>query len=140
MILAFYGAIVFSVALLVITAYFMLGGLPLLVLKHEVTLDARFIRSFFNLYYRVAFWAAVGACLSYALWGRYAFAAGAAGIAMVVSWLRMRLIPAMQNLGEQIAASEEAAIQKFKRVHIMALIINFIQLIVIVWSVTQLKP
>ena len=46
-----YGALFFTVVLLVIIAYFLMGGLPLLVLKHDVPLDARFIRSFFNAYY-----------------------------------------------------------------------------------------
>ena len=64
-----YGAFIFTVALLVFTAYFLLGGLPLLVLKHDVPLDARFVRAFFNVYYKVAFWAALGAAASYALWG-----------------------------------------------------------------------
>ena len=45
------GALFFTVALLVIIAYFLMGGLPLLVLKHDVPLDARFIRTFFNAYY-----------------------------------------------------------------------------------------
>ncbi len=46
--IALYPALVFTVALLVTTAYFLLGGLPLLVLDHDKPLDARFIRGFFN--------------------------------------------------------------------------------------------
>lgn len=44
--LALYPALLFTVALLVTTAYFLLGGLPLLVLDHDTSLDARFIRGF----------------------------------------------------------------------------------------------
>lgn len=135
---AIYGVIVFTVALLVTTAYFLLGGLPLLILKHDVSLDARFIRSFFNLYYRCAFWAAVGATLSYALWGRYAFAAGAAAIALVAVLLRARLVPAMQLLSAQIEASHEGAVQRFRKIHRAVLIVNLVQLIVLVWSITKL--
>ena len=65
---ASYGALVFTVALLAISAYFLIGGLPLLILKHDVPLDARFVRRFFEVYYLAAFWAAAGASVSYALW------------------------------------------------------------------------
>ena len=53
MLTALYVAIVFTVALMVITAYFLMGGLPLLILKHDVPLDARFIRGFFQIYYQI---------------------------------------------------------------------------------------
>ncbi len=76
-------AFFFTVALLVTTAYFLMGGLPLLILQHDTPVDARFIRGFFNLYYRAAFWTSLGACISYGLWGRYAFAVGAAVIAAI---------------------------------------------------------
>lgn len=42
----------FTVALLVTTAYFLLGSVPLLVLKHDTPLDSRFLRGCFNTYYR----------------------------------------------------------------------------------------
>ena len=45
---ALIAALVFTVALLVTTAYFMMGSLPLLILKHDTPVDARFIRGFFN--------------------------------------------------------------------------------------------
>ncbi len=136
---AIYGAFIFTVALLVTTAYFLLGGLPLLVLKHDVPVDARFIRSFFNVYYRAAFWTALGACLSFALWGKPAFALGAALIAVAVSLLRRHLLAAMQALGERIEASDAGAITHFRRVHAVALSINVVQLGVIVWGLLQLS-
>ena len=76
---ALYASFFFTVALLVTTAYFLMGGLPLLTLKHDTPLDARFVRGFFNVYYRAAFWASLGAFVSYALWGRYPFAPGRGG-------------------------------------------------------------
>jgi len=136
---AIYAALFFTVALLVITTYFLLGGLPLLVLKHDMPLDARFIRGFFNVYYRVAFWAAVGACVSYALWGRFGFAVGAAAIAVVATLLRWRFLPVMQRLGSQIEANDGEAIPRFRRVHATALLINLAQLAVLVWGTIQLS-
>lgn len=45
-------ALFFTVVLLVTTAYFLMGGLPLLVLQHDTPLDGRFIRRFFDIYYK----------------------------------------------------------------------------------------
>lgn len=136
---AVYPAFFFTVVLLVTTAYFLLGGLPLLVLKHDVPLDARFIRGFFNVYYQCAFWAAVGACASFALWSRFAFAAGAAALAGVATLLRRSLLPAMEQLGARIEASDPEAIRRFRHVHGMALGINVAQLVVLVWGILQLS-
>ena len=61
---ALIAAIFFTVALLVTTAYFIMGSLPLLVLKHDTPMDARFVRGFFNIYYRAAFITAAGTAIS----------------------------------------------------------------------------
>lgn len=136
---AIYPAFFFTVAMLFTTAYFLLGGLPLLILKHDVPLDARFIRAFFNVYYRAAFWTAVGACISFAAWGRIGFALGAAALAALVSVLRKYLLGAMQQLGSQIEANNESAIQRFRRIHSAALLVNLGQLVVLVWGTLQLS-
>ena len=60
-------ALIFTVILMVTTAYFLMGGLPLLILKHDTALDARFVRGFFDVYYKAAFVAAPGAAVSFAL-------------------------------------------------------------------------
>lgn len=136
---AVYPALLFTVALLVTTAYFLLGGLPLLVLEHDVPLDAQFIRRFFEIYYKAAFWTAAGAAASYALWGRLAFALGAMAIAGVAVVLRRSLVPAMERLGTRIAGSERDAIRQFRRVHGMALLVNLAQLVLVVWGTLQLS-
>lgn len=136
---AIYAAFFFTVALLFVTTYFLLGGLPLLVLKHDVPLDARFVRGFFNLYYRAAFWTAMGACASFALWGRFGFAAGAAALVGITLLLRRYLLPAMQQLGAQIESNDETAIRHFRRVHSAALLVNFLQLVAVVWGTLQLS-
>ncbi len=61
---ALFPALFFTVALLVTTAYFLLGGLPLLVLQHDTPTDARFVRGFFNVYYRAALVTSAGAAPS----------------------------------------------------------------------------
>ncbi|MBA2961943.1 MULTISPECIES: hypothetical protein [Ramlibacter] len=136
---AIYGAFFFTVVLLVTTAYFLFGGLPLLILKHDVPLDARFIRRFFEVYYKALFWAAVGASASYALWGRVALAVGAAAIAVVATLLRTRFLPVMQELGVKIEAAEGEAIRRFRRMHMAALLINVALLVVLVWGTIELS-
>lgn len=136
---AVYAALFFTVALLVTTAYFLLGGLPLLILKHDVPLDARFIRGFFRVYYRAAFCTSLGASASFALWGRFAFAAGAAAIALLSVLLARHLIRAMQELGDSIETSGAQAVAGFRKVHAVALSLNLAQLVVVVWGVLQLS-
>jgi len=136
---AIYPAFFFTVVLLVTTAYFLLGGLPLLVLKHDIPLDARFIRSFFNLYYKAAFWASLGAAISFGLWGRMVLALGATALAGVAVLLRRQLVPAMQQLGSEIEANAEGAIQRFRKVHGTALLVNLGQLALVVWGTVQLS-
>ncbi|MFN7725762.1 MAG: hypothetical protein ACK5QH_11885 [Rubrivivax sp.] len=134
---AVYPALLFTVALLVTTAYFLLGGLPLLVLDHSTDLDARFVHAFFNLYYKAAFVAAVGAALSFGLWGRPAFALGAAGLALTVALLKRRFIPVLAQWGAHIQARTPQAVRKFRQLHVAALLLNGLQLAVLVWALLQ---
>lgn len=136
---AMYGAFVFTVALLVTTAYFLLGGLPLLILKHDVPMDARFVRNFFNVYYVAAFWAGLGAAASYALWGRLPFAVGTGAIAVAAFLLRRHMLPAMHQLGLRIESGDEEAIRHFRRVHVATLLVNLALLVLLVWGVIQLS-
>jgi 4-amino-4-deoxy-L-arabinose transferase-like glycosyltransferase len=136
---AIYPALFFTVASLVTNAYFLMGGLPLLVLKHDTGLDARFVRGFFNVYYKAAIVTAVGACVSYALWGRFTFALGAAALILVALLLRRSLLPAMQDLSKRLQGPDDHAIRSFRRMHLAALSLNFAQLVVVVWGITQLS-
>lgn len=136
---AIYPALFFTVAMLVTTAYFLLGGLPLLVLQHDTPLDARFIRSFFGVYYKAAIVTTVGATLSYALWAKLPFALGTAALLVLTLLLRRRLLAAMQRLGGEIEARDAAAVQRFRRLHITALAVNLVQLLVLVWGTTRLS-
>lgn len=139
MALAIYPAIFFTVAMLVTTAYFLMGGLPLLVLKHDTPLDAGFVHGFFGVYCKAAVATALGACVSFALWNRPAFALGAAAFVAMALGLRRYLLPALQQLGARIQEADDAAIRQFRRVHAVALSVNFVQLVVLVWGTTRLS-
>lgn len=132
-------ALFFSVVLLVTTAYFLMGGLPLLVLQHDTPIDSKFIRRFFEVYYKAALFAACGACLSYALWGKLPFSIGTGIVAVVVLAIRRSVLPAMEQLGSQIQTSGSVGLAGFRRLHMAALAANLVQLVGLVWGLTQLS-
>ena len=132
--LALIPAMFFTVALLVVTAYFLMGAVPLLVLEHDTPLDGRFVRGFFNTYYLVAIGTASATALSYALAGRPVFAVGAAALALLATVLRRKVIPRMDSLRAQMQVSEADAIRGFRRLHLSAIVLNLAQLVLIVWA------
>jgi hypothetical protein len=131
---ALIAAIFFTVALLVTTAYFLFGSVPLLILKHDTPMDSRFVRGFFDIYYRVATFTACATAVSYALAGRMAFAAGAGALALLAILLRRKVIAKMDSLRAQIQDSGTSAIAAFRRMHVTAILINLAQLVLIVWT------
>ncbi|WP_232081052.1 hypothetical protein [Variovorax sp. SRS16] len=129
-----FAALFFTVALLVTTAYFIMGSIPLLVLKHDTPLDARFVRGFFNTYYVGAFVSAAATAISLAFAGRPGLSAGAAALALIAIVLRRKIIPKMDALGAQIQSNVMDAIPGFRRTHVIAIVINVAQLVAIVGS------
>ena len=139
MTVSLFAALFFTVALLAVTTYFILGSLPLLILKHDTPLDSRFIRGFFNIYYRAAMFTASATAVSYAFAGRPRFAAGAAALALLATLLRRTVIPKMDSLRAQIQGSNTTAIPGFRRMHVTAILLNLAQLALIVWSLVTLS-
>lgn len=131
--------VLFTVAMLCVSVYFLLGSVPLLILKHDTPVDGNFIRSFFNLYYRVAAFVAGAATLTYAFSGRPWFAVGAAVIAVLSVVLRRTIIAKMDALRAQIQTTDFEAIPEFRKIHFRAILISFVQLVVVVWSLFSLK-
>ena len=127
-------ALLFTVALLAVTAYFLLGSVPLLALKHDDPVDAKFIQSFYDTYYRIAFIVALGTTVSFALSSRPLFAAGAAVITVLAWVLRRKIIPWMDALGTPGPENDKASIPVFRKVHKRAILINLVQLVAIVSS------
>jgi hypothetical protein len=127
-------ALILTVILLVITTYFFLGSMPLLVLRHDTPMDARFVRGFFNTYYVAVMFVAGMTGLTYAFAGRFAFAIGAAAVALLAAILRTTILPRMDALRSQIQVRATDAITGFRRVHVAAIAINLAQLVAIVSS------
>jgi uncharacterized membrane protein len=131
---ALISALVFTVALLVTTAYFLLGSVPLLVLEHDTPLDSRFVRGFFNIYYLAAMLTAGATAVSYAFAGRQVIAGVAAALALLAVVMRRKVIPRMDSLRADIQVGEASAIRTFRRIHVTAILVNLAQLVLIVWS------
>jgi hypothetical protein len=132
-------ALFFTVALLAITAYFIMGSVPLLILKHDTPMDSRFVRSFFDTYYRAATFTAGATAVSYALAGWLVFAVGGAVLAVLAIVLRRLVIPKMDSLHAQLQVGETSAIPGFQRVHVTAILLNLAQLVVSVWSLVAVS-
>lgn len=130
--IAIYPALLFTVALLVTTAYFLMGGLPLLVLAHDTAVDARIVWGFFSLYYKAAFVTSMGAAVSFAALGRPGFALGAVAFSSTVVLLRKRLLPVMDPLGSQIHTGGSSALRKIRQIQSAALLVNLLQLMLLV--------
>ena len=125
--------------MLCVSVYFLLGSVPLLILKHDTPVDGRFIRSFFNLYYRMAAFVTAAATLTYAFSGRPWFAVGAAVIAVLSVVLRRTIIAKMDLLRSQIQTADYEAIPEFRKIHVRAVLISLVQLVVVVWSLFSFK-
>ena len=140
MLAALIAALFFTVALLVTTAYFILGSVPLLILKHDTPKDSRFVRGFFNTYYLAAMFTAGAAAVSYAFAERPGLAGGAAALALLAAILRRTVISRMDAHGAQIQGGATDAIPGFRRTHLSAILVNLAQLVLIVWSLTAFAP
>ena len=131
-------ALIPTVLLLVWMGFFMMGSLPLLVLKHDTPLDSRFIRGLFNVYYLAVMLTASAAALGYAWTAKPAFALGMACIATLAFALRRWLvIPRMDFLRDRIPASD-TAISRFRRLHIAGMMLNVAELATVAWALTRL--
>ena len=131
-------ALIATVVLLVWMGFFMMGSLPLLVLKHDTPLDARFIRGLFNVYYVAVMLTASAAALSYAWSGRPAFALGMACIAALAFALRRWIIIPRMDLLRHSIPETGRSVYRFRRLHVAGMMLNVVQLGTVAWALTRL--
>lgn len=131
---AIYPALFFTVALLVACAYFLFGGLPLLILQHDTPKDARFVRGFFDTYYLAAMATAAGTAASWGWLGRHDIALGAAGVVLTAAFLRWKVLGLMDRHRDAIGEHDVTAIPRFRQVQMAATGLCLLQLVVVVWS------
>ena len=130
-------SLIFTVAMLAVTAYFLFGSIPLLILKHDNNMDSKFIRSFYITYFKFAIVVSTAAAISYAAAFRPIQALGAFAIAILTLVLRFKLIPQLDQRGSEIREDRNImAIPEFRKIHIYAITLNFAQLITVLGSLS----
>jgi len=121
-------ALISAVVLLVWMGFFMMGSLPLLVLKHDTPLDARFIRGLFNLYYVAITITAIVGALSSAVAGRTEAALALCLVAGIGFAGRRGLVARMDAVRSTMSADDAPAIRRFRRLHIAGMLLNVLVL------------
>jgi len=119
------------VLLLVWMGFFMLGSLPLMILKHDTPLDARFIRGLFDVYYKAVIVVAAAGTLADALASRPALTVGMAAIGAVAFWSRRVILSRMDSLRATMTETDLVGIRQFRRLHVTGMVLNVVQLIAI---------
>ena len=128
-------SLIFTVAMLAVTAYFLFGSIPLLILKHDNTMDSKFIRLFYITYFKFAIVVSSAAAISYAAAVRPIQAMGAVAITILTLVLRFKFIPQMEQLGSAIREDNNVmAVPEFRKIHKIAITLNFAQLITVLGS------
>ena len=130
-------SLISTVALLAVTAYFLFGSIPLLILKHDNTMDSKFIRSFYITYFKFAIVVSTAAAISYAAAFKPILTLGAMAIAFLTLVLRFKFISQMDQLGSEIREHNNLmAIPEFRKIHRTAITLNFAQLITVLGSLS----
>lgn len=121
-------ALITTVVMLVLMGFFMLGSLPLLILKHDTPLDSHFIRWLFNLYYVGLMGLATLSAMSYLLVGKPSVALALGGVAVVGFAGRQWLVGHMDALRSTMTADDAAGIRRFRKLHIAGMLLNVLLL------------
>jgi hypothetical protein len=116
------------VILLVWMGFFMFGSLPLMILKHDTPLDARFIRGLFDVYYKAVMVTAAAGLLANALAQRPIIATGMAAIALIAFLSRRGILSRMDRLRDVMTATDAARIRQFRHLHVLGMVLNVTQL------------
>src|SRR4051812_39145279 len=113
--LASYAAFAATVILLVWMGFFTLGSLPLMILKHDTLLDARFIRGLFDVYYKAVMITASAGAIACLLANRMLSMAVMVMVAAVAYYSSRLVLPRMDMLRARDEPMEPPAIRKFRR-------------------------
>jgi pterin-4a-carbinolamine dehydratase len=119
------------VILLVWMGFFMLGSLPLMILKHDTPLDARFIRGLFDVYYKAVMVVAALGVIAHALVHRPVITLVMAGVGVIAMVSRRVVLVHMDRLRATMTATDAASIRSFRRWHVLGMALNVAQLLAI---------
>ncbi len=132
-------ALVSTVLLLMSLGFFVLGTTPLLVLKHDVPMDSRVIRQVFHYCYCLVAVVAVAASIGHALADRPVLSVCLGCIALLAVAVRRWMLARMDALRTTMHDGDIYAIRRFRELHVAGIALNFTQLAVVAWAMTQVK-
>ena len=105
-------------------AYSLMGSAPLLILKHDTPDDARLIRGFFDIRYRVLACLAVLGAISFTVAGNMLLAVAMLCIASIAAFATSFLVARMGRMRKTLTAADVVAIARFRRLHLGAIGLN----------------
>jgi len=132
-------ALISTVLLLVWMGFFMMGSLPLLILKHDTPVDSRFIRGLFKVYYVAIMATGTVGALSSVLAGRPAIALGLGGVAGMGFAGRRWFISWMDRVRSTMTPDDAPAIRRFRQLHIAGMIANVVLLAAFCVGMTRIS-
>ncbi|WP_239142678.1 hypothetical protein [Variovorax sp. WS11] len=109
----------------------MFGSLPLMILKHDTPLDARFIRGLFDVYYKAVMVTAAAGALTHTVSERPVIAMGMAGIALIAFASSRGILSRMDRLREAMTGTDTTRIRRFRWLHVWGMVLNVAQLVLI---------
>ena len=119
------------VLLLVWMGFFMLGSLPLMILKHDTPTDARFIRGLFDVYYKAVMVVAGAGTVAHALAERPGTTALMAAITAIAFGSRRMILSRMDRLRLTMTGTDAAGIRRFRQLHGLGMALNVAQLLAV---------
>ena len=132
-------ALVSTVLLLMALGFSVLSSAPLLVLKHDVPMDSRVVRQVFHYCYRMVSIAGAGASIGFALSGRLQLAMAPGCIVLLSLAMHEWLLKRMDALRATMHDGDTAAIARFRKLHVCAVVLNVTQLVALGYAMTQLS-
>ena len=130
-------SLVSTAALMVWMYYFIVGGGPLLLVRHRIPSDFRMIRGFFDVHYRVSMAISSLGAASFALAERNGLSIAMACVAVFGFTARRAILPRMDRLRDSVTTADAPSIKAFRRVQITGFVLNILVLVALTWTVSR---
>jgi hypothetical protein len=130
-------ALVSTVLLLMFLGFSVLGSTPLLILKHDVAMDSRVVRQVLHYCFRLITFAAAVGSVAYAFAGRPLMSLGLGCVTAIALVMHDWLLNRMDALRTTMHDGDTAALARFRKLHIAAIVVNATQLVALGFAMTK---
>ncbi len=130
-------ALVSTVFMLMSMAFFLLGTIPLLILKHKEPMDSRVVRQVFHYCYRLVTVFALSASLGQGLMNHTLLSVTALCIAVLAVVLHRVVLQRMDAHRVTMHTGDAVALRRFRQTHVAGIALNAMQLGAVGWALTQ---